>query len=162
MSKRKPIPMSEWNASSSKYLSQEQIAPYGAVKAVISHADYGDMPVKGTSRTEVKPVLYFVGWKKGMSMSARCNRTFLSKMYPYKDTSIFEGKTIWLYVDPNATYGGARVGGLRLALGDAYSGSVPPPKPTPAPRESQPGLPDDEPPDQDAEVVIDENGEVLV
>lgn len=158
----KPIAMGEWNASDGPYLSSSQIAPYGAVMAIIERADRGDVAVSGTSRKESRFVLFFKGWKKGMVMSARCNRTFLSRLYPGKDTRAFIGKPVWLYVDPNAKYAGQVVGGIRLAMGDAYSGSVPPPRPTPKPRDSQPGLPDDEPPEVDAEVVNPETGEVAL
>lgn len=137
--------MSEFIATDSEFLCKEQIAPYGAVKAIIERADWGDVAKPGTSKKERRRVLHFKGWKKGLVMGAACNRKFLAKVYPATDTADWAGKPIYLYVDPTATYGGQQVGGIRLALGDAYSGAIPPPKPCPVPRESSPGQADPDP-----------------
>lgn len=133
MAKRENIPISEFVASAGAYIVKEQIAPYGAIRAVVERVTHEDMHNPKTHKTNKNFVIWFRGWKKGVVITARvANRVWLSKLWGVTNTKDMVGKPIWVYVDPTVTFGKERVGGLRFAWGDKYSGSVPPPIPTPA------------------------------
>lgn len=128
---KQDVNVSDFVASDSPYLSKEQITPYGVVRGVIERVSRDEVPKPGTSTKEPRYVVWFAGWKKGLVVGARCNRKFLAALCGGTKCSSWRGQAVWLYVDPTATYAGQRVGGVRLAWGEKYSGSVPPPKPTP-------------------------------
>jgi hypothetical protein len=134
------IKVSDFVASDSPFVCKEQISPYGAVRAVVDRVTQEGVPVPGTSRSEARYVVWFKGWRKGVVVGSRANRKWLATHFGGTSCAAWAGRAVWLYVDPTATYGGKRVGGIRFAWGDSHSGAVPPPRPTPTdePRPSEP------------------------
>jgi hypothetical protein len=128
----KPPTVADFVASDSPFLCKEQIAPYGVVRGIVERVSRESVPVAGTGRSEPRFVIWFRGWKKGMVVGSRRNRKFLAELWGGTNCSAWAGRAIWLYVDPGATFAGKRVGGIRFAWGERYSGeTVGPPKPTP-------------------------------
>ena len=60
---------------------------------------------------EVKWVVYFAGYEKGLVLNA-VNRQTLGELYPSPEDSI--GQPIVVYVDDSIMFGGKKVGGVRL------------------------------------------------
>jgi hypothetical protein len=87
---------------------------------------------------EQKPCLYFAGHKKAMVLN-RGNADAVTEIVGTDEMDDWSGHKVVIYVDRNVTYGGKRVGGLRISA--PPNGSKPAPKPKPAPpvEEALPG-----------------------
>lgn len=81
---------------------------------------------------ETRWVLYFNELQKGMVLNTTTIRV-LEQAYG-DDSDAWIGKRVKVYVDPNVSFQGRVVGGLRLRPGKANGGTPPaaPPKPAPA------------------------------
>lgn len=77
--------------------------------------------LKSDEGKELKTVLYFAGIEKAFI----CNKTnAFCLVDAYGDDSDFwAGKPVEIYVDPSVSFGGKRVGGLRLRI--PHAGAVP-------------------------------------
>lgn len=76
-----------------EYLGAWDIPP-GGIEAVIDRVEQGSLPVKGTSKKERKPILFFVGQGKGLILNAT-NRETVAGFYGYI-ASEWSGKPIRL------------------------------------------------------------------
>lgn len=86
-----------------------------------------------------KWVLYFREEAKGMALNVTTIRV-LEKAFG-DDSDQWVGKKVKVYVDPNVSFGGRVVGGLRLMPPKNVAGRAPPPPP---PEERAPVTPDDQ------------------
>lgn len=117
------------DAFPSTYLKQSDI---GDRKVLLTIARVAYETVGQGKDAEDKPVLYFAGKEKGMVLN-RGNADAITAINGGDDEmDNWGGLKIVVYVDPNVTFGGKRVGGLRIAA---------PPKPKPAPRPAQQAQP---------------------
>ena len=76
-------------------------------------------------------ILFFDGLAKGLVLNAENNNTLIeiTSTDDYEKWSeLLENVPLQLYVDPDVTFGGKRVGGIRIRKLD-YPDSVPVPKP---------------------------------
>lgn len=85
-----------------------------------------------------KWVLYFREEAKGMALNVTTIRV-LEKAFG-DDSDQWVGKKVKVYVDPNVSFGGRVVGGLRLMPPKNIAGRAPPPPP---PEEKAPVTPED-------------------
>ena len=85
-----------------------------------------------------KRVLYFREEAKGMALNVTTIRV-LEKAFG-DDSDQWVGKKVKVYVDPNVSFGGRVVGGLRLMPPKNIAGRAPPPPP---PEEKAPVTPED-------------------
>lgn len=109
------------------YLCKEQLWDAPVYGAVIDRVEAGhEIPKEGTSKTDTKCVLFFDGTKKGLVLN-RKNTKFLIRAFGGNKTEEWKGKRVTIYVDKGVKFGKEKVGGLRLAVGDDYSGSYGPP-----------------------------------
>lgn len=123
----------------SPYLCKEQL--WDRVLTVpIDRIEAGhSIPVPNTSRKDRRNVLFFVGAKKGLVLN-RTNSKFLVQMLGGNDTSEWRGQKITLYVDKSNKNPDGSHGGIRIAIGDRYSGKQGPARvPAPPPSEKPEG-----------------------
>jgi hypothetical protein len=113
------------DAFPSTYLKQGDVGERRLLLAVdrveIQDVGQGD-------QQESKPVLYFVGHRKAMVLN-RGNADAVTEIAGDDEMDNWHGQKVVLYVDRNVTFGGKRVGGLRLAA--PPTGTRPAPKPAP-------------------------------
>jgi hypothetical protein len=95
---------------SSKFLKKEDLDE--DVIVTIDHVSQQNVAQDGQPE-EKKWVLYFREYEKGMVLNAT-NIQLLENATGVSDTDDLGGKEIILYVDPNVSFGGKVVGGLRL------------------------------------------------
>jgi hypothetical protein len=90
-----------------------------------------DMPSDQSREPQQKWVLYFREEPKGMALSVTTIRV-LEQAYG-SDSDQWIGNKVMVYVDPNVSFGGKIVGGLRLRTPrvKTVQRSTPPPKQTP-------------------------------
>ena len=79
---------------------------------VIRDVEERSVPIPGGQRKD-KLVVFFEGVDKGLI----CNQTnggVLAELSGFEDPSEWIGTEVTVYVDPNITYGGRKIGGIRL------------------------------------------------
>ena len=116
----------------SKYLKKEDVGR-GAL-----------VTIKGLARTNVamdgepaenKYVLYFNEFEKPLVLNST-NIHLCAQICGSEDTDDWNGKQLVLYTDPNVSFGGKLIGGLRVRaprLGHAVANIQAPPPPPPVP-----------------------------
>ena len=92
----------------SKYLAKEDVKqPTTATIQSVTQVEMNDNGVK-----VMKPILILSAFRKPMVLN-KLNATSVASVYG-SDTSVWTGKPIEVYVDPNVMMQGRMVGGLRL------------------------------------------------
>lgn len=86
--------------------------PAGGVVAVIDRCEQGALHIKGTSRKERKPILFFQGQDKGMILNAT-NREAVAGLYGYNVTA-WPGQPVRLIV-AKTKYDGKQVDAIRVS-----------------------------------------------
>jgi hypothetical protein len=112
----------------SKFLRKEDFED-GDQVLTIKGVKLEDMPGDGNQQ---KWVLYFRELQKGMALNSTTIRV-LEKGYG-DDSDMWVGKKVLVYVDPNITFKGQLVGGLRLRTSKGTSAAA---APAPAPAASE-------------------------
>lgn len=92
----------------SKYLKQEDVPT--PIRTMIRSIALGE--IEGDSGKETKPVISFHGLKD--MVLNKGNGTILFEAFGEPEN--WPGKQIEIYVDPNVSFGGKRVGGLRVRI----------------------------------------------
>ena len=119
----------------SKYLKQDDVGEGGKL-----------VTIKGISRTNVaredddpeyKYVMAFVETDKPLVLNAT-NIQLCARACNSDDTDEWTGQKIVLYADPNVSYAGKLVGGIRIR---APKGAAAKPAPTPAPADPDDSIP---------------------
>ena len=127
--------MSEFMTSDSPYLCKEMLWDTPVTVTIDRVEGDHDVPIPDSSRTQKKKVMFFQGKKLGLVINAG-HRKFLKRQFGGKDTREWKGRQVLLYVERTATYRGAAVGGIRMALrterGIEWSGTEPKGKGPPA------------------------------
>jgi hypothetical protein len=118
----------------SKFLKKEDFQDEDRVMT-IRGVKLEDMP---GDTSEQKWVLYFREEAKGMVMNITTIRV-LEQAYG-DDTDTWTGNKVMVYVDPNVSFGGKVVGGLRVRTPKKGAQKAPPPPP-----QSDPDFNDDVP-----------------
>ena len=96
--------------TSSKYLKQDDVSE-GALFTV-KHLQRQNVAQEGEP-AENKYVMYFDEAEKGLVMNST-NIQLAERAFGSDETDDWLGKKIVLYVDPNVSFGGKIVGGIRL------------------------------------------------
>lgn len=116
-----------------RYFDNEYLGSWdlgqGDHAVVIERVQQGELPVRGTSRKERKPVVFFVGKKKPMILNTT-NAKSIAAMYG-NDTAAWTGKSIAIYATVTS-FGGEEVDCVRVR--------PTPPKPR-RPKDAPPELP---------------------
>jgi len=107
-----------------KYLKTEHIT--SPVNTSILWLKEEDVTAPGKG-TETKLVLYFDGLKKGVVLNM-ANAEALADMTGTDDYEKWSDIPVQLYVDPDVTYGGKRIGGIRIRKPELPSAPVPKPR----------------------------------
>src|SRR6516165_1455186 len=93
-----------------KYLKKEDI-PFPVNTSILwIKEEEVTTPGKGT---ETRLVLYFDGLKKGLVLN-QANADALTEITGTDDYEEWADTPVQLYVDPDVTYGGKKVGGIRI------------------------------------------------
>jgi hypothetical protein len=93
-----------------KYLKKEDIPSPVNTSILWTKEEEVTAPGKGT---ETRLVLYFDGLKKGLVLNT-ANAEALAEITGTDDYEKWSDIPIQLYVDPDVTFGGKRVGGIRI------------------------------------------------
>jgi hypothetical protein len=109
----------------SKYLKQADVGK--GVLVTIERVLQMDVSLDDAP-TEMKWCIKFVELDKPMVLNGT-NIQLLEKVCGSDDTDHWHGKRVVLYVDPNVSYQGKLVGGIRVRA--PKPSAVPPPKPAP-------------------------------
>jgi len=112
-------------------LKVEDIQAKGQVRVVIEAVNVED--VKNDEGKERKLVARFIGKEKGLVLN-RTNADKLAELAGSDDYDQWAGTPCILYVDPSVTFGGKRVGGIRIRGvngGRPAQVELPPERPTP-------------------------------
>ena len=64
---------------------------------------------------EEKPIVYFEGPSNKPWVLNKSNYRLIAEMFS-EETDLWTGKVITLYVDPNISFGGKKVGGIRVRI----------------------------------------------
>ena len=93
-----------------KYLKKEDIPSPVNTSILWIKEEEVTTPGKGTER---RLVLYFDGLKKGLVLNT-ANAEALLEITGTDDTEKWADTPVQLYVDPDVTYGGKKIGGIRI------------------------------------------------
>ena len=93
-----------------KYLKKEDIPSPLDTSILWIKEEEVTTPGKGT---ETRLVLYFDGLKKGLVLN-NANAETLLKITGTEDYEKWVDVPVQLYVDPDVTYGGKKIGGIRI------------------------------------------------
>jgi hypothetical protein len=93
-----------------KYLKKEDIPSPIDTSILWTKEEEVTAPGKGT---DTKVVLYFDGLKKGLVLIATNAETLL-EITGTEDYEQWVDTPVQLYVDPDVTYGGKKIGGIRI------------------------------------------------
>src|SRR5262249_52397245 len=93
-----------------KYLKKEDIP--SPVSTSILWIKEEEVPAPGKG-TETRLVLYFDGIKKGLVLNT-ANAEALTEITGTDDYEKWSDLPVQLYVDPDVTYGGKKIGGIRI------------------------------------------------
>jgi hypothetical protein len=102
------LPASWDSMSESRFLKQSDFES----PALVSIASFDKANVAPDNEpAEVKWIVYFAGYEKGLVLNA-INRTTLGEMFGSPEDAIGQGVVV--FVDPDVSFGGKKVGGVRL------------------------------------------------
>jgi hypothetical protein len=104
-----------------KYLKKEDIPSPVNTSILWIKKEEVTAPGKGT---EKRLVLYFDGLKKGLVLN-RTNAEALLEITGTDDTENWGDTPVQLWVDPDVTYGGKKIGGIRMRKPAPVSVPVP-------------------------------------
>jgi hypothetical protein len=107
-----------------KYLKKEDIPSPVNTSILWIKEEEVTAPGKGT---EPRLVLYLDGLKKGLVLNT-ANAETLAELTGTDDYEEWADTTVQLCVDPDVTYGGKKIGGIRIRKPVPVSVSVPEPK----------------------------------
>jgi hypothetical protein len=93
-----------------KYLKKEDIPSPVNTSILWIKEEEVTTPGKGT---ETRLVLYFDGLKKGLVLN-QANADALAEITGTDDTEEWADTPVQLWVDPDVTYGGKKIGGIRI------------------------------------------------
>ena len=93
-----------------KYLKKEDVPSPVNTSILWIKEEEVTTPGKGTER---RLVLYFDGLKKGLVLNT-ANAEALLEITGTDDTEKWADTPVQLYVDPDVTYGGKKIGGIRI------------------------------------------------
>ena len=93
-----------------KYLKKEDIPSPVNTSILSIKEEEVTTPGKGT---ETRLVLYFDGLKKGLVLN-QANADALEEITGTDDTDEWADTPVQLWVNPDVTYGGKRIGGIRI------------------------------------------------
>lgn len=95
----------------SSYLKQSDFDEAGFIVTVatITHKNIA----RDDEAEELKWIVHFQEFEKGMVLNST-NINALAKACGSDDTDDWAGKQVVVYVDPNVSYGGKTIGGLRI------------------------------------------------
>lgn len=136
--------------ANSPYICKEMLWDSPPVEVVVARVEAGhQVPKPGSSKRDRKCVLFFEKKKKGLVLNAR-NTKFLIRTLGTTNTAAWVGKRLVLYVDKSVKMGSAKCGGIRMAIGQLYSGDQAPPGFKPIGADEAPDFTaTDDPPDDD-------------
>lgn len=110
----------------SKFLKKEDVGR--GVLATITGCDQQNVAMEGAGQ-ELKWCLHFSELEKPLVLNST-NIQLCAKICGSEDTDHWTGKRLVLYVDPNVSYAGKLIGGIRVRA--PKPGAVPPPPPVTA------------------------------
>ena len=93
-----------------KYLKKEDVPSPVNTSILWIKEEEVTAPGKGT---EIRLVLYFDGLKKGLVLNM-ANADALAEITGTDDYEKWSDIPVQLYVDPDVTYGGKKIGGIRI------------------------------------------------
>ncbi|HEX6038875.1 hypothetical protein [Longimicrobium sp.] len=99
------------SAFPSNYLKHEDL---GGRNVLVTIESVRVEEIRGEGGKENKPVLYFVGKEKGLVLN-KTNAETLTEILGTDETDDWHGCQVVLYHDRNVSFGGKRVGGIRIA-----------------------------------------------
>lgn len=109
----------------SKFLKKEDVGK--GVLATITGCDQQNVAMQGAD-PEMKWALHFRELEKPLVLNST-NIQLCAQACGSEDTDDWKGKQIVLYTDPNVSYAGKLIGGIRIRK--PKPGAVPPPPPEP-------------------------------
>lgn len=118
----------------SKYLKKEDVGP-GALVTI-----YGlkqDNVAKEGAEPEMKWIMYFDEFEKGLVMNST-NAQLAAKALNSEETDDWIGKQIVLFHDPNVSFAGKIMGGIRIRARKVKPQATPAAASAPAPASAQP------------------------
>ena len=104
-----------------KYLKKEDIPSPVNTSILWTKEEEVTAPGKGT---DIRVVLYFDGLKKGLVLNT-VNAETLLEITGTDDYDEWADTPVQLYVDPDVTYGGKKIGGIRIRKPAPVSVPVP-------------------------------------
>lgn len=107
----------------SKFLKKEDVGR--GVLVTITHCDQQNVAMEGAG-AEMKWCLHFTELEKPLVLNST-NIQLCAQICESEDTDHWTGKRVVLYVDPNVSYAGKLIGGIRMRR--PKPGAAPPPPP---------------------------------
>jgi hypothetical protein len=107
----------------SKFLKKEDVGR--GVLGTISGCDQMNVAMEGAGQ-ELKWCLHFRELEKPLVLNST-NIQLCAQICGSEDTDDWKGKSIVLYVDPNVSYGGKLIGGIRIRAPKPGAVTAPPP-----------------------------------